>query len=534
MGKTAPRAASIRLRGPAAALILALTVAAPATAEARAVRVGLFPAAPLVFELDGKPAGLFVDVLEHCAREFGWTILYVRDTWSALLAKLEAGSIDLLPAVGVTVERQRIFDFTRRPVYVDSGVVFTGRDFSPRTVFDLRGRRVAAVAGSVFTGGFADYVASFGIECELVYKPDNPSVMAAVSSGETDAGVCIYSLGTELAKRYPVRISAISFSPLALAFATGGGRNADLIAGVDSLMDSMVDDPDSAYNVSFRKWAMPAERAAAPRWMVTGGLGLLALGLFLAAWAMLLRRQVSARTRALRLEVAERDRVERELVRSLSEKSELLRELYHRTKNTMQLIQSMMELQAADYPGNEGIVRLIQDTSERIQAIALVHHMLYGAQDLSSISGAVYLEELARQVCRAFPQAGRVDVRTSADEGAFAIDTIIPVGLIVNELLTNSLKHAFPGGRAGAVRIALESNGDECALLYGDDGVGMAEGYDFSDPSTLGLKLVRTLGEGQLKGDVRFGAGPGFSCAIRFARPYAGVGPGPDPAPMPR
>ena len=180
---------------------LLLAHPAPASA-ARTVRVGVFPAAPLVLNTDGRPQGLYIDLIEYFANSLGWQVEYVDKPWDELLTALEKGEIDLLPAVAVTPERDAVYDYSKYPPFIDSGVIFTGRSFQLETVFDLQGARVAGVEGSMFTTAFETYAASFGVKCEIVPETDNPAVMQAVSDGTEDAGVCIYSLGLDLARRY--------------------------------------------------------------------------------------------------------------------------------------------------------------------------------------------------------------------------------------------------------------------------------------------------------------------------------------------
>jgi len=296
----------------------------PLGGQTRTVKIGVFPAAPLVLEKDGKPEGLFIDLIDQFSLTLGWRVQYVPDTWSNLLALLEKGEIDLLPAVGYTRERASKYDFSRNPVYIDSGVLFTGKKFIPHTIFDLQGKKVAAVDGSIFTSGFIEYVSTFGLSCEIVLTRDNREVMQAISGGSVDAGVCIYSLGNELAKEYPVLITPISFSPIALSFAVPKGKNVDLISGIDRLMEEMVDDPESLYSRSFRKWTIPSPSKELPIWLLWGLLGLLLVGLSLAFWSYLLKRQVKLKTAHLEIEIAERKRAEE----ILSRQSERLRKLH--------------------------------------------------------------------------------------------------------------------------------------------------------------------------------------------------------------
>ncbi|HCM28884.1 MAG: hypothetical protein A2Z99_02260 [Treponema sp. GWB1_62_6] len=297
------------------ALVFGLCSLLPLRAEARTVRIGVFPAAPLVLIDHNTPDGLFIDLIEYFSQTLDWRTDYVVGTWSELLASLEKGEIDLLPAVGYTDARLSVYDFTRNPVYIDSGVLFADRKLALHTVFDLQGKRVAAVNGSIFTKGFLDYIESFGVRCELVLTRDNREVMQTIANGEADAGVCIYSLGNELAREFPVAITAISFSPVALSFAVPKGRNADLVAGINRLMAPMIGDPDSAYSRTYKKWTAPPSSAELPAWLPWSIFASIVFALLLGIWNVSLNRQVASKTRHLVQEISDRRLAEEEVRR---------------------------------------------------------------------------------------------------------------------------------------------------------------------------------------------------------------------------
>lgn len=504
-----------------AVLVLSCLVALlppPAAAQAgKTLRVGLFPAAPLVFSENGRPSGLFVDVLEYCAKALGWNLVYVDDSWGNLLGRLERGEIDILPAVGFTTARAAIYDFTKNPVYIDSGVVFTGRSFTIHTVFDLQGRNIAGVRGSLFTTEFTKYADSFGIKCQMVLVEDNPAVMEAIVTGRADAGVCIYSLGNELAKRYSVRITPVSFSPIALHFAVPKGDPAGAAAAIDGIFAAMPAGGDSYFDRAFRKWISPESRARVSLWLWLCLIGLCLAGLLLLLLNRMLNRQVELRTQALRKEVAERVAAGEELRKLVAEKDTLLRELYHRTKNTLQVIRSMIMLQAEDYPDDPIVLDFARIVDGKIEPIFLVHRMLYQSQDLSRISSSDYLRDLAETILQTRSDQNLAVTlgRDGLEEHMLLIDTAIPLGLVLNELMTNSLRHAFSGRGEGRIDIAFSRlDSGEYRLRYADDGIGVPEGFDFRGQATMGLKLIFAIGEGQLMGRVEFAGGSGLACEL--------------------
>ncbi|HMA65377.1 MAG: ATP-binding protein [Fibrobacterota bacterium] len=280
-----------------------------ADVTSRKVRVGLFPAAPLVFEQDGKADGLFIDLLEHIVKEKNWEIHYVRGTWSTLQQDLKNGTVDLLPSMGYTKERTSMYDFTKKAVFIDHGVLFTKKTFVIHTIFDLNNLRVAGVKGSLFTTGFKNYTESFGINCEIVDVADNPQVMEYIVNDRVDAGVCIYSLGNELAKKYPVKATPVSFSPLALHYAVRKGTNADILSAIDTLLSREDGDPDSYYTDRFQYWIGTESTRNIPGWVLWGSGGLFLTGILFALWTIMLKRLVNLKTRHLNQEIAERKAV---------------------------------------------------------------------------------------------------------------------------------------------------------------------------------------------------------------------------------
>jgi two-component sensor histidine kinase/ABC-type amino acid transport substrate-binding protein len=501
-----------------ASAALLFSMLASAYGESRIVKVGVFQASPMVSVKGDRPEGLFIDLVEHFSRTLDWKVEFVPGTWSNQLERLRRGEIDLLPAVGYTAARTEIYDFSLNPVYIDSGVVFTSRSATIHTIFDLAGKRIAALRGSTFTAAFSDFIASFGIRCDLELVEDNIEVMKRISSGEAYAGVCIYSLGNELSREYPVTVTPISFSPIALEFAVTKGRNGDLLAGIDRIMAGMIGDPSSPYSRSFEKWTVARQPVRIPPWL-WAAIGLtLAIGAMLAALSLVLRREVRRKTEHLRTEIAQHEAAEARLTQALRENETLVRELYHRTKNTLQLIGSFISLESLELAPSADIDRLVLKMKNRIDAIALVHQMLYKSRDLSRISIGEYVSEIAALILRSNEVAeGRISLDLGIDDREILLDTAIPFGLILNELITNSIKHAFPDGRIGRISIGIASEGeDQLRLEYGDDGIGVPEGFDFRGQKTLGLTLLFRVVETQLKGEITIRKGYGVRYSLRI------------------
>jgi two-component sensor histidine kinase len=213
----------------------------------------------------------------------------------------------------------------------------------------------------------------------------------------------------------------------------------------------------------------------------------------------------------------ERREAGEQIRRSLAEKETLLRELYHRTKNNMQVIRSLLSLEAGPDPG-PGVRELVSTMENRIQAMSLVHQRLYRSQDLSVIDLRSYAQDLVHLLLQSYSVvAERVEFSVEAPPIPVNIDVAMPCGLIINELVSNSLKYAFPENRSGGVSVVISQHeSGEISLRIADNGVGVPPGFDFRAQQTLGLQMVFDLGECQLDGRVEFSNSNGVTCTVTF------------------
>jgi two-component sensor histidine kinase len=217
-------------------------------------------------------------------------------------------------------------------------------------------------------------------------------------------------------------------------------------------------------------------------------------------------------------ELAERKRAEEQLKASLKEKEVLLKEIHHRVKNNLQIISSLLKLQSA-YIKEQQAVDMFKDSQNRIRSMALIHEKLYQSKDLSKIDFAEYIRDLTFNLLRSYKSNSQIiSLKTTVNDIWLNIDTAIPCGLIINELVSNSLKHAFtPTNRENQISINLNSDGDKNFLLIiSDNGCGFPQELDFRNTESLGLELVCTLTE-QLEGTIELDSSTGTSFKINFS-----------------
>jgi PAS domain S-box-containing protein len=213
-----------------------------------------------------------------------------------------------------------------------------------------------------------------------------------------------------------------------------------------------------------------------------------------------------------------RQKEDEEAIRaSLNEKVLLLREIHHRVNNNLQIIISLTKLQIRTI-SDPGMRQALGETQNRVRAMSLVHEKLYQSENLSSINLLEYTRFLSNQLFSFYGiERERVRLAIEIDMIPLDIDTAIPLGLILNELISNALKHAFPGGRRGTLSIGSSIKGDLLTLVVKDDGAGLPPGLDWKSTDSLGLRLVSSLID-QLDGTIEQGDGAGTMFIITLHR----------------
>jgi PAS domain S-box-containing protein len=220
--------------------------------------------------------------------------------------------------------------------------------------------------------------------------------------------------------------------------------------------------------------------------------------------------------RGIIVDISELRRVQEVLQKSVTEKELMLKEIHHRVKNNLQIVSSLLNLQASSIRDPIDLA-LFGESVDRIRSMALIHDRLYKSHDLAGIEFREYIESLVMSL---FHLYGHPNINFSADvqDVRLSIDTAIPCGLIINELVTNALKHAFPDRRQGIITVSLatRSNGD-VELCVADDGIGIPQDFDVRNTTSLGLQLVSILTQ-QLTATLEIRRGNGTTFSILMPR----------------
>lgn len=216
-------------------------------------------------------------------------------------------------------------------------------------------------------------------------------------------------------------------------------------------------------------------------------------------------------------DITEKKVAEKSLKESLAEKEVLLKEVHHRVKNNMQVISSILNLQSA-YVKDPGTLQILKESQNRIKSMAFIHESLYTNKDFSRINFSEYITNLVQNLFRTYDVFDdTIKLELNIDKIYLNLDLAIPCGLIMNELISNSLKYAFDIHRGGIIKIMLTLENEFVKLEVGDNGVGIPESIDIENTQTLGLQLISSLVE-QLEGDIKLDRTNGTKFIIKFRK----------------
>ncbi|MCJ7499415.1 sensor histidine kinase, partial [bacterium] len=207
---------------------------------------------------------------------------------------------------------------------------------------------------------------------------------------------------------------------------------------------------------------------------------------------------------------------EEQLRASLGEKEILLKEIHHRVKNNLQVISGLLDLQA-HHIGDPAGREIYKESQNRVITMALIHEELYRSANLSQVDFSEYIQNLCENLMISYGvNRKRIKLDISAEKTDMVVDTAIPCGLIINELITNTLKHAFPNKRKGTISLSFKQLKNKSYLLtVSDDGIGMPRNVDINKTKTLGMQLITVL-VGQLGGTLKIKRREGTSFMINF------------------
>ncbi len=281
-------------------LVFAVFVLCTPPAGARDVRVGLAELRPSQFtDEHGEPAGIFVDLIRDIAAQEGWNLVWIHGTLQENFDRLSAGDIDLMMAVVDTPDRERRYDFNREQAISSWLQVYARRGSGVNTILDLEGKRVAMLKGDVNGEAFREYAQKFGIHPGYLETDTIEEVFARTSAGDADAGVALYIVGQDLAKKYGLSDTPVMLFPSSLGFAVPKGKNGDLLTAIDTYLQREKGDPTSFYSRTMQKWMGERAGYVVPPLLVWGFATAAGAAILFVVTSIVLRREVRRKTAEL-------------------------------------------------------------------------------------------------------------------------------------------------------------------------------------------------------------------------------------------
>jgi signal transduction histidine kinase len=297
-----------------AAVCLFLCLSSPSRADNRTVTVGVYENEPKVFTSeDGRPSGIFIDVIEYIAKSEGWKLKYVKGTWAEGLDHLAKGEIDLMPDVAYTSDRENIYSFHKIPVLSVWSQVYAPKGSNIKSILDLNGKRIAVLERTIQLETFSRLTNNFGLKITLIPVSDYKTEFEMLAKGKVDAGVTNRFYGLIHARKFGLEDTPVMFDPAPFFFAAPKKASRQLLDIIDSHLSYLQKDPNSAYYATMKRWTSEEVRFKFPMWLQIFALGAGIVLLMSLGGSVILKRQVNARTHELQRtnQVMERRIIER-------------------------------------------------------------------------------------------------------------------------------------------------------------------------------------------------------------------------------
>lgn len=460
--------------------------------DRRTIVVGVYDNPPKVMMLkSGKPAGIFIDIIEHIAETEGWKVKYVAGTWAEGLDRLGKGEIDLMPDVAYSPEREKRFSFHKVPVLSSWFQVYASKESGIKSIPDLDGKRVAVLERSIQEEVFKRLMESFGFSVILISMQDYRDVFRAVARGDADAAISHRFHGFQFAKSFGLEDTAVIFHPTKLFFAGLSGRSRELLETLDDHLSKMKKDPRSIYYQSLKRWIAEEVPFKIPRWVQIVGL---VMGVVLAVsivGGVVLKHQVNVRTRELKLvnqEMEQRILQRTEELKTAMEraqaadrlKSAFLATMSHELRTPLNSIIGFtgIMLQGLAGPLNEEQMKqmtMVQGSARHL--LALINDVL----DLSKIEAGQFslsissfdlrpsIEKMVKMVSPLAAKKGLgLILRVGDDLGSVKTDQ-----RRLEQVLLNLLNNAIKFTEKGEVTLSGWSEDNHYILAVSDTGIGI-------------------------------------------------------------
>ncbi len=491
------------------------------SAENITVKVGVYNNEPILFmdeQLNAK--GLFVDIIEYIAKEENWKIEYVFGTWGECLSKLKDNRIDILPAIAYSDERAKLYNFNSEVVMTNWGVMYVPKGSDISSIMEVSDKKIAVLKNDIHYEVFIQLLESFDIRCNFIELNSYDEVFQSVIDGTVQAGIVNHFFGMLSENEYNIKKNGVIFNPLKIMFAFSKDTELTqyLVERIDQQIINLKKDTNSIYYKSMDNYFGGISKLTIfPFWLKMLIAVILTLALIFFIFILILKSQVKQRTQELRRDIAKRKLAEEQIEKDLKIKTALIQEIYHRTKNNMAVVSAILSMESSRSE-NDYVKSTFRDIINKIQAMSLVHQKLYEAKDLSNINLKDYIEDLANLIMQSYGVlSDKIKMKFDLQDVRILIDSAVPLGLIINELVSNVFKHAFPENQEGEIFIRLFKEEDATINLeLIDNGVGFSRNFDPRKDGSMGLISVFSIAENQLQGEISVKSEKGLKWHIKI------------------
>ncbi|HOO71693.1 MAG TPA: ATP-binding protein [Spirochaetota bacterium] len=475
-------------------VIIFLLLFGTASSEAvnRILTVGLYENSPKVFtDENGKPSGIFIDIIAYTAGKEGWELKYVPGTWDEGLSRLEKGEIDIMPDVAYSAEREKKYSFNKVQVLSSWYQAYARKGSGIHSILDLNGKRIIVLKKSVQQEAFNRFSSGFGLNMDIVSVSDYKTMFEMLSMGEADAGITNQFYGSVHARKYGLADTAIVFAPSSLFFATKRNTNVNLLNAIDRDLAELKKDTGSLYYHSLRKWTSEEIPFSIPSWLkfivLAAGAGLLlSMG-----GSFILKHQVNVRTRELKEINAEMEQriVERtaELAEAMERaqdadrlKSAFLATMSHELRTPLNSIIGFTGIMLQGLAGplnNEQTRQLSMVQNSASHLLSLINDIL----DISKIEAGQLETRSEPFDMREAIESSLRTVMPQAEKKGLPLEAVIAsdVGMLksdrrrIEQILINLMGNAVKFTDKGTIRVECRTENGWLVTAVSDTGIGI-------------------------------------------------------------
>lgn len=467
----------------------------------------------------GKPDGFSVDLMNSVIKVMDIELIIEVKNWELALKSLENGEIDFLPMMAYSSEREVLFDFSPAHTVAYDAIFTRTDDVRLQKLSELSNKSVIVLKDDI-AHQYLQSALKLPAE-KILLVNTTADGLRKLASGEGDALLMPKLTGLLMIKS--LKLSNISPTPRIIelytrnfSFAVKDG-NKPLLEKLNQGL--LIINKTGEYKAIYDKWFGEVDTQwisypKALKYIIWAFAGFIAVGIIIFIWSLSLKKQVAARTAELNSEINIRKENENEINELLQQKKILLLEVHHRIKNNMNTIMSLLHLQSKTLKDPSAVTALL-DARSRVQSMMVLYDTLYRKNSTGEISLKDYLSSLVDKIIVNFPNSAIV--RTEKHIGDYILDhkVLSPLGIIINEVITNAMKYAFAGRNDGLLTISASVTESRAEIIIGDNGIGIPEAINFDTSSGFGLKLIGLMAR-QINGTAKIVRETGTRFVIEF------------------